>query len=78
MANQLSEYQINEVLNGVRDELRYMSDADRQIHARNENSFGEWVRNTVYNIAYKLGYYITLPIRLVGDFIRGLWNAIFD
>lgn len=77
MSEQLTPEEMEYVFRKVRNELAHMDSTKRRIITQNENSFGHWVRNTISNVARALGFVITLPFRVVGEIISGLWRAIF-
>lgn len=65
------------ILEQVEEELDNLEEYEIRNLRRSKHSFGEWVRDTVREIAEAIGYVISLPFRIIRDFIEGLWEGLF-
>lgn len=75
--SQFSDEERNYILRNVRNELHHMDSAKKRIVTRNENSFAQWARSAVVSVARGFGYIISVPFRVVGEIVSGIWRALF-
>jgi hypothetical protein len=57
----------------AREELQRLEEARKRRLANSQQSFGDWLQNTITNIGRAIGQIVSVPIKVIGD----IWNWLF-
>lgn len=75
--SQLSQEDIDSIIDDVRDELDSMSESERRSVTRSEESFVQWLRRKIRDAARFVGEVIALPFRIISDIIEAFLEGLF-